>query len=292
MAGTMAIASRGFQVWSDRAAVTTYTATAATRTGIMVNCSAKRLSFDLHAEVHLGCTDATLRIRNVLLHSSVCHQHPCAGCFPDEAQLPARFFPRKRVVFLSARVHPGETPASHLFNGMLLFLLRAGDVRAAALRRLFVFKLVPIVNPDGVALGHFRVDTLGQNLNRCAHVSTRVWAVLIEPRRLHVCMATDQGAWASTSAMIMLAMPIVAQALSAPLAHQAARRVRHHAVAGALRRPGPAGLLHRSARACEQAWRLHIWQRTHWRTALGGAPVQQACSDQQRILRLVRVQLH
>ena len=90
-----------------------------------------------------------------------------AGCFPDEATQPAHFFPSKRVVFLSARVHPGETPASHLMNGAILLLLRRHDPRAVALRRLFVFKIVPMVNPDGVALGHFRVDTLGQNLNRC-----------------------------------------------------------------------------------------------------------------------------
>ena len=30
----------------------------------------------------------------------------------------------------------------------------------------FTFKIVPILNPDGVYRGYFRLDTLGQNLNR------------------------------------------------------------------------------------------------------------------------------
>jgi hypothetical protein len=79
----------------------------------------------------------------------------------------AKAFPGRPVVLLSARVHPGETPASYLLDGALRFLLDAEDPAAEALRQRFVFKIVPFLNPDGVALGHYRQDTRGRNLNRC-----------------------------------------------------------------------------------------------------------------------------
>lgn len=65
----------------------------------------------------------------------------------------------KKYVMLTSRVHPGETPGTHVFNGIVKFLLNSKDIRAKLLLDNFVFVLIPILNPDGVYRGHYRVDT-------------------------------------------------------------------------------------------------------------------------------------
>eukprot|EP00927_Polykrikos_kofoidii_P014496 TRINITY_DN16363_c0_g1_i2.p1 TRINITY_DN16363_c0_g1~~TRINITY_DN16363_c0_g1_i2.p1 ORF type:complete len:1072 (+),score=161.24 TRINITY_DN16363_c0_g1_i2:89-3304(+) len=90
---------------------------------------------------------------------------PACLSLPRETPMP-RLFQDRPLVFISSRVHPGETPAQYTFFGTLRFLL-SDDPRAVELRHHFVFKLVPVLNPDGVARGHYRTNVRGVNLNRC-----------------------------------------------------------------------------------------------------------------------------
>ncbi|XP_055934608.1 cytosolic carboxypeptidase-like protein 5 [Argiope bruennichi] len=86
--------------------------------------------------------------------------------FPEVSKPRCHTFKNKKIVFISSRVHPGETPSSFVFNGMLHYLLGSKDSTANRLRNLFVFKLIPMLNPDGVLNGHYRADIQGLNLNR------------------------------------------------------------------------------------------------------------------------------
>ena len=95
------------------------------------------------------------------------------GLFPlAQTEQRAIRFPGRKAVLLSARVHPGETPSSHVLNGCLRFLL-SSDLRAEKLRQMYVFKIIPMLNPDGVARGHYRTNIHGVNLNRMYSDPTR-----------------------------------------------------------------------------------------------------------------------
>lgn len=86
--------------------------------------------------------------------------------FPEQATPRCHKFLDKKIIFISSRVHPGETPASFVLNGFLQLILDRKSSIAQTLRRTYVFKIVPFLNPDGVANGLYRSDMLGFNLNR------------------------------------------------------------------------------------------------------------------------------
>ena len=66
----------------------------------------------------------------------------------------------KKGVFISARVHPGESNASWMMKGVIEFLV-SNTPEAQALRENFVFKIVPMLNPDGVINGNYRCSLAG-----------------------------------------------------------------------------------------------------------------------------------
>lgn len=74
------------------------------------------------------------------------------------------FFRRKTIV-ITSRIHPGETQASFMVEGLVEFLL-SDNIVASILRRLYVFKIICMVNPDGVVVGNYRCNLAGYDLNR------------------------------------------------------------------------------------------------------------------------------
>uniref|UniRef100_A0A8I5YL01 AGBL carboxypeptidase 3 n=1 Tax=Pongo abelii TaxID=9601 RepID=A0A8I5YL01_PONAB len=72
---------------------------------------------------------------------------------------------KRKAVILTARVHPGETNSSWIMKGFLDYILgHSSD--AQLLRDTFIFKVVPMLNPDGVIVGNYRCSLAGRDLNR------------------------------------------------------------------------------------------------------------------------------
>ncbi|NXG56736.1 CBPC2 carboxypeptidase, partial [Hemiprocne comata] len=94
----------------------------------------------------------------------------------------------KRGVVASARAHPGESGGSWAMRGFLDFLL-SSHPDARLLRRLFVFTVVPMLNPDGVVVGNSRCSLAGHDPNRAYGTGLRrtfpgVWHLRDEVERV------------------------------------------------------------------------------------------------------------
>ena len=72
----------------------------------------------------------------------------------------------KKVIWVIARQHPGETMAEWCVEGFLERLLDEDDALSRQLLEKAVFYVVPNMNPDGSRRGHLRTNACGANLNR------------------------------------------------------------------------------------------------------------------------------
>jgi len=71
----------------------------------------------------------------------------------------------RQGIVLTARQHPGESLSSYMMQGVLEFLTSENE-EAQYMRQKCVFKIVPMLNPDGVIHGNYRASLAGSDLNR------------------------------------------------------------------------------------------------------------------------------
>ncbi len=71
----------------------------------------------------------------------------------------------KKQVWIHARTHPGETPSSWHFKGIVETLLSNDEV-IQYYRENMIFYLIPFVNPEGVYFGRSRTNYYGVDLER------------------------------------------------------------------------------------------------------------------------------
>ncbi|XP_052763307.1 uncharacterized protein LOC128205605 isoform X4 [Mya arenaria] len=71
----------------------------------------------------------------------------------------------KKAVVITGRVHPGESQASWMMRGVLDYIT-GPSLAAQELRDKFIFKIVPMLNPDGVIVGNYRCSLAARDLNR------------------------------------------------------------------------------------------------------------------------------
>ena len=71
---------------------------------------------------------------------------------------------QRPIVILTARVHPGENNSSWVMKGFLEFIT-SNNTYATYLRNHVIFKIIPLLNPDGVIEGNYRCNLTGNDLN-------------------------------------------------------------------------------------------------------------------------------
>jgi len=70
----------------------------------------------------------------------------------------------EKTVLLTSLAHPGEDAAGYFVEGLVSFLL-SDDPQAQSIRRRLLFKIIPVMNPDGLYRGHARLNAHMEDLN-------------------------------------------------------------------------------------------------------------------------------
>ena len=93
-----------------------------------------------------------LRFRRRVLCQSLAGNN-CDLLFITNFESEADQIRQRKGIVISSRVHPGETVSSFMLKGIIDYLV-GPSLGSRLLRDNFVFKVIPMLNPDGVINGH------------------------------------------------------------------------------------------------------------------------------------------
>ena len=105
----------------------------------------------------LGGNDLDMFSINTQCLSTTSNTHNSIQYYPEKDK-------RKGIVLI-ARQHPGETVSSFVMKGAIEFLMGNSE-ESKKLRQLYMIRVVPMMNPDGVLVGNSRTSFAGCDLNR------------------------------------------------------------------------------------------------------------------------------
>ncbi|CAF3345315.1 unnamed protein product [Rotaria sp. Silwood1] len=108
---------------------------------------------------------SSIRSQEVFRRDILCESQAGNSCFIVTVTDESVPISQKKFVFITARIHPGETNSSYMMRGVLEFIT-SDDKVAQKLRSQLVFKIVPMLNPDGVIIGNYRCSLTGKDMNR------------------------------------------------------------------------------------------------------------------------------
>ena len=79
---------------------------------------------------------------------------------------PEKEINERKCIFITGRIHSRETVSSYVVQGLIDFLVNLNNPISKYLRDNFIFKIIPMLNVDGVIYGNYRLNLLGKDMNR------------------------------------------------------------------------------------------------------------------------------
>jgi len=98
----------------------------------------------------------------ILCHSLCGRDVPVITITSSTSQFPLA---GRSCIFLTGRIHPGESTGSHVLHGLIDFLL-SDDPMAHYIIEHCIVRIVPMIAVDGVIEGSCRVSMMGDDLSR------------------------------------------------------------------------------------------------------------------------------